>query len=169
MSELSDTSDPLLNVVLVEPEIPSNSGNVGRTCVAMNSHLHMVGPMGFEITDARVKRAGLDYWPKLKMTQYSNFSKFEEELSLEPSRAKKFYFFTTKATRSFYDVKFEKGDWLVFGPETRGLSANILQKYPAQAVTIPMLGETRSLNVSNAVALTVYEAYRQIAVQPLQK
>jgi tRNA (cytidine/uridine-2'-O-)-methyltransferase len=154
-------NDPLLNVVLVEPEIPSNAGNVGRTCVAMNSHLHFVGPMGFEITDARVKRAGLDYWPLLKLTQYSNFAEFEQRVS--PSA--KFYFFTTKAKRSFYDVKFEKGDWLVFGPESRGLSAEILQKYWDRAVTIPMIGETRSLNLSNAVALSVYEAYRQIATR----
>jgi len=155
-------ANPLLNVVLVQPEIPSNSGNVGRTCVAMNCHLHMVGPMGFEITDARVKRAGLDYWPLLKMTQYGNFEEFEK--LTQPS--KKFYFFTTKAKRSFYEVEFQEGDWLVFGPETRGLTVDILQKYSEQAVTIPMIGPTRSLNLSNSVALTVYEAYRQIAREP---
>jgi tRNA (cytidine/uridine-2'-O-)-methyltransferase len=155
---MSIPNKPLLNMVLVEPEIPSNSGNVGRSCVAMNCHLHLVGPMGFEITDARVKRAGLDYWPHLEMTQYNNFSSFEKQVSPD----QKFYFFTTKSTRSFYDVQYHPGDWLVFGPETRGLSADILQKYSSQAVTIPMIGKTRSLNLSNAAAIAIYEAYRQI-------
>jgi tRNA (cytidine/uridine-2'-O-)-methyltransferase len=146
-----------MNVVLVHPEIPSNTGNIGRTCVAMNVHLHLVEPLGFQITDAQVKRAGLDYWPHLKLTHYNNIESWEQQAQVNS----RFFFFTTKTTRSYFDVKFEKGDSLVFGPETSGLPASLLEKYAAQAVTIPMIGETRSLNLSNAVAIAVYEAYRQ--------
>lgn len=147
---------PLLNVALVHPEIPSNTGNVARTCVAMNCHLHLVSPMGFEITDKQVKRAGLDYWPHLKLTQYNNREEWEKQVT------PRFFFFTTKSKKSFFDVDFQEGDCLVFGPETSGLPADILKKYAAQAVTIPMIGETRSLNLANAVAIAVYEGYRQI-------
>jgi tRNA (cytidine/uridine-2'-O-)-methyltransferase len=145
-----------MNVVLVRPEIPSNTGNIGRTCVAMNVHLHLVKPLGFEITDTQVKRAGLDYWPHLKMTQHDNIESWE--MNITP----RFFFFTTKSVKSYFDVKFQKGDSLVFGPETSGLPKSLLEKYAAQAVTIPMIGETRSLNLSNAVAIAIYEAHRQI-------
>lgn len=149
-------SSPLSHVVLFQPEIPSNTGNIGRTCVAMDCHLHLVGPLGFTMTDAQVKRAGLDYWPHLKMTQYNNRQEWEPQIN------ERFFFFTTKASKSFYDVEFLKGDHLVFGPETSGLPREMLEKYSAQAVTIPMIGETRSLNLSNAVAVVVYEVYRQL-------
>jgi len=151
-------SGPLLNIVMVTPEIPQNTGNIGRTCVAMNCHLHLVGPLGFEINDKQLRRSGLDYWPDLKMTQYDNYEAFEK--THPPTE--RFFYFTTKAKKSFYDIDFQDGDWLVFGPETRGLSAAILEKFQSQTVTIPMIGTTRSLNVSNAVAVAVYEAFRQI-------
>lgn len=149
---------PLLNIVLIEPEIHANTGNIGRTCVAMDCHLHLVGPLGFEITDSRVRRAGLDYWSDLKMTQYGNFEEFTSKNPIGP----RFFFFTTKTERSYFDVTYQRGDWLVFGPETRGLSAEILSAHASQIVTIPMVGTTRSLNLSNAAAISVYEAFRQI-------
>lgn len=149
--------DKLFNVALIEPEIPNNTGNIGRTCVAMNCHLHLVGPMGFEITDKQVKRAGLDYWPHLELTQYENIQEWQKQNP--PSE--RFFFFTTKAEKSFYEVEFQPGDWLVFGRETKGLSEDFLRQHWSQAVTIPMLGPTRSLNLANAVSVSIFEAYRQ--------
>lgn len=150
--------DALFNVVLVEPEIHHNTGNIGRTCVGMNCHLHLVHPLGFSMDDKHLRRAGLDYWPQLLMTQHDNFAQWE---SARPTGAR-CYFFSTKAEKSFFDVEYQKGDFLVFGPETRGLSAPILEKYSSQLVKLPMVGPTRSLNLSNAVAAAVYEAFRQI-------
>lgn len=148
---------PLANIALVEPEIPNNTGNIGRTCVAMNCHLHLIGPLGFEVTDKQVKRSGLDYWPNLTMTQYDNISQWEKKCSLND----RFFYFTTKAEKSFHDVDFKPGDWLVFGPESRGLPIEFLEKRWEQAVTIPMLGPTRSLNLANAVSVAIFELYRQ--------
>lgn len=152
----------LLNIALIEPEIPYNTGNIGRTCVAMNCHLHLVGPLGFEINDHQVKRAGLDYWPHLTMTQYENILEWRLKNPIGP----RFFFFSSKAEKSFYDVEYRAGDWLVFGPETRGINPELLGEFPSQTVTIPMLGATRSLNLSNAAAVGVYEAYRQIQRGP---
>lgn len=153
-----DPNLPLFHIVLVEPEIPHNTGNIGRTCVAMNCHLHLVGPLAFDISEKQVRRAGLDYWRHLKLTQYENFANWQQAPK-DPSRC---FYFTTKTKQTIYGVQFQQGDWLVFGPETRGLSAQILQDQQSQLVTLPMLGETRSLNLSNAVAVGLYEGYRQL-------
>ena len=146
----------LFNIVLVEPEIPHNTGNIGRTCVAMKCHLHIIKPMSFSLGEKQVRRAGLDYWKQLNLTQYENYSQWE--LGVEASRC---FFFTTKTQRSYFDIEYRQGDTLVFGPETRGLKQEVLNKYQENLVTIPMLGEVRSLNLSNAVAIAVYEAYRK--------
>lgn len=124
----------------------------------MNCHLHLIKPLGFSLSEKQVRRAGLDYWKSLQSTEYENFAEWERQRGLRRS-----FFFTTKATRSFLDVKYQPGDALVFGPETRGLSADILEKNQDQLVTIPMTGPVRSLNLSNAVAIAIYEAYRQIS------
>lgn len=150
------TSQSVFKVVLIEPEIPSNTGNIGRTCVAGNSELQLVGPLGFEITDKQLKRAGLDYWPHLKYKHYNNLKEWE---SSEPlARA---WFFSTKGKNSLYDCQIQKGDLLVFGKETKGLEQELLNRFKSQTVSIPFTGKVRSLNLSNAVAIALFEALRQ--------
>ncbi len=146
------------NIVLVEPEIPNNTGSVGRLCVGSKSHLHLIKPMGFEITDSRVKRAGLDYWPDLELTQYSNF---EEWLATVKDRSRVFLF-SSKANKAYHKINFQKGDWLVFGKESVGLSQSVLSQFPEQHVIIPFPGKVRSFNLSNAVAMAIGEGLRQV-------
>lgn len=147
-----------LNIVLIEPEIPSNTGNIGRTCVGTNSKLHLVGPMSFEITDKRVKRAGLDYWPNLEWQYYEGFNEWFDSVE-DKSRV---FYFSTKVTKSYLDVEYKHGDWLVFGKETKGLDPNIIAENPEQVVTIPMPGKVRSLNLSNSVAIALFEGLRHL-------
>lgn len=149
----------MLNIVLVEPEIPHNTGNIARTCVAMKCHLHLVGPLGFSIEDKQVRRAGLDYWPHLQLTSYSSWEEFQAQNKVSEHQR---IYFSTKAKRDIFDYAYTAESWLVFGPETRGLTPEILSKNAGQCVCIPMVGAVRSLNLSNAVAIGVYEAYRQI-------
>ncbi len=151
-------SDLLFRVVLVEPEIPNNTGNIGRTCIGAASELHLVGQLGFEITDKRLKRAGLDYWQHLKWCQHKSVDSWLETVE-DKSRI---HLFTTKTKNTIYNKEFRKGDWLVFGKETKGLSADILSMFPDQHVTLPMYGPIRSLNLANAVSIGLYEAIRQV-------
>lgn len=144
-------------VVLVEPEIPSNTGNIGRTCVASNSELHLVAPLGFEISDKRLKRAGLDYWPLLKCRVYESFRQWEKSRPPAPQTL----FFSTKGKRSLYETAIQPGAALVFGRETYGLGEEILAQYREQTVAIPFPGPARSLNLANAAAVAVFEALRQ--------
>jgi len=150
-----------LNIVLIEPEIPNNTGNIGRTCVALEAALHLVGPMGFNLEEKRLRRAGLDYWPDLELHQYGSQEEFFSKLPKEARKA----FFTTKATRFHYDCDFKdstgQGHWLIFGKETKGLSPEVLSAYPDDLYKIPMPGPTRSLNLANSVAIGLYEAFRQ--------
>lgn len=146
----------MFNVVLVEPEIPQNTGNIVRTCAATGCKLHLVRPLGFEVTDKYLKRAGLDYWKDAEIFYYDSF---DEVLHKFPSSP--FYFFTTKARKTYSSVEFKEGDFLVFGKETRGLPEELLIKHPDACVRIPMLNDTRSLNLSNSVAIAVYEGLRQ--------
>ena len=155
---MSESKTPLCNVVLIEPLIPENTGNIARTCVGTNSHLHLVGPMGFEITESRVKRAGLDYWEHLAWTEYKSTQEWEKSVA-NPDRV---FYIETSATKSLYESDFQAGDWLVFGKETSGLSPSLIQANDARAFHIPMLGPTRSLNLSNAVAICVFELLRQV-------
>ncbi len=150
----------LFNVVLIEPEIPQNTGNIGRTCVALNSVLHLVGPLGFNITDRQLKRAGLDYWPHLTWHQYGCFADW---FKIVPDVSRIFYF-STKAQKLYTEIEFQTGDWLVFGKETKGLDEKILQSNMSQACRMPQLGPVRSLNVATAVAVALYEGYRQLQV-----
>jgi len=147
----------MFNVVLVEPEIPPNTGNIGRLCVATGSHLHLVKPLGFSIEDRELKRAGLDYWPDLKFTVWESFADLRKAQSAET----RFFFLTTKATRCFWDECFLHGDFLVFGRESKGLPESLLSENAATCLTIPMPGPTRSLNLSSSVSAVLYEAMRQ--------
>ncbi|MFN7904949.1 MAG: tRNA (cytidine(34)-2'-O)-methyltransferase [Pseudobdellovibrionaceae bacterium] len=151
---------PFFSVVLHEPEIPQNTGNVGRTCVATNSSLHLIEPFGFEITDSNLKRAGLDYWVHLDWHRHQNF---EAWLKNAPNQDR-IFLFSTKATRLYTDVLYQPGDALVFGKETKGLPPEILQKFSKQLVKIPQIGPVRSLNLATSVAIASYELIRQLGV-----
>ena len=145
-----------LNIVLIEPEIPQNTGNISRTCAATGARLHLVKPFGFEINDKHLKRAGLDYWQYLDITYYENQAEF-----FEKNKEKQFFFFTTKALYRHSDVEYPDGAYLVFGKETKGLPEELLLENRDSCVRIPMIDEARSLNLSNAVAIATYEALRQ--------
>lgn len=146
----------MFHIVLVEPEIPQNTGNIVRTCAATGCHLHLVRPLGFEVSDKYLKRAGLDYWDYVKISYYDGI---EEVFSAYPNA--RFFFYTTKARRVYAEERYRDGDFLVFGKETKGLPEELLVAHPDSCVRIPMVGELRSLNLSNSVAIAVYEALRQ--------
>ena len=147
-----------LNVVLVEPEIPQNAGNSSRTCAVTNSVLHMVRPLGFEVSDKYLKRAGLDYWHFVDIRYYDSI----EEVMDKYYNGSNFWFFSTKAKNIHSDVSYSDGDFLVFGKETKGLPESLLEKFYDRCVRLPMNEETRSLNLSNSVCVGVYEALRQL-------
>jgi tRNA (cytidine/uridine-2'-O-)-methyltransferase len=153
-----------LNIVLVEPEIPQNTGNIARTCACTGSHLHLVRPLGFEIDDRKLKRAGLDYWDRLDITYYDCF----EDVLEKAGEGSRFFLFTTKAKRRYSDQAFRDGDYLVFGKETHGLPEPLLRANYEKCLRIPMGGELRSLNLSNSVAIAVYEALRQLDFEGLE-
>lgn len=146
----------MLNIVLLEPEIPANTGNIGRTCVAAGARLHLIEPMGFRISQKEVKRAGLDYWDKLDVTVYDNFSDF-----LDRNPGAKIYMATTKAKHTYAEVSYEEDAYIMFGKESAGIPEEILVEHEDTAIRIPMFGEIRSLNLSNSVAIILYEALRQ--------
>ena len=146
---------PILNIVLVEPQIPQNTGNVARTCACTGARLHLVQPMGFTVTDAKLKRAGLDYWNKLDITYYASLADFLKKAD-GPC-----FFFTTKGGRRYTDAAYPDGAYLVFGREDQGLPEPLLCAHPEQCVRLPMRGALRSLNLSNTVAIGAYEALRQ--------
>ncbi len=152
----------VINIVLVEPEIPQNAGNIARTCAATGARLHLVGPMGFTVDDKKLKRAGLDYWHFLDITYYENIDEFFEKNQGD------FYFFTTKARHVYSDVSYPDGCYLLFGKETKGLPEELLLKNPDTCVRLPMIGDARSLNLSNTVAVAVYETLRQWNYPELQ-
>ncbi len=151
-----------LNIVLVEPEIPQNTGNIARTCAATGARLHLVGPMGFKIDDKKLKRAGLDYWHLLDITYYESFAEFLKKNSGN------FYYFTTKARKVYSDVAYEDNCYLLFGKETKGLPEELLLENPESCVRVPMIGNARSLNLSNTVAIAAYEVLRQWDYPELQ-
>ncbi len=146
-----------LNVVLVEPEIPPNTGNIARLCAATCSHLHLVRPLGFRTDDKALKRAGLDYWKYVDITYHESLDEF-----LSATQGASYYLFSKKAKTPYVEAKFEDGAFLLFGKETLGLPDWLLEKYCQRTYKIPMWGSTRSLNLSTAVGIVVYEAYRQL-------
>lgn len=149
---------PLFRIVLVEPEIPQNTGNIGRTCVAARSELHLIDPLGFEISDKQLRRAGLDYWPHLTWHRHPNLASWSESV---PDHDRVFYF-STKATKLYTEVSFRRGDWFVFGRETRGLDPELVRRNADRALRIPLLGPTRSLNLASSVAIVTFEGVRQL-------
>ena len=146
----------MFNVVLIEPEIPPNTGNIGRLCLATRSILHLVKPLGFSLDDSELKRAGLDYWEEVDVQIWDSF----QELQSAQGDAARYFFLSTKSERAYDDVDFREGDFLVFGRETKGLPESLLAKNQDSCLTIPMYG-TRSLNLATAVAIVLFEAVRQ--------
>ena len=145
-----------MNIVLYEPEMPANTGNIGRSCVATHTRLHLIEPLGFRLGDKEIKRAGLDYWPHLDVTVYSDYQDF-----LDRNPDAKIYMATTKAPNVYTDVTYEPDCYIMFGPESRGIPEDVLVEHQETCVRIPMWGETRSLNLSNSVSVILYEALRQ--------
>jgi tRNA (cytidine/uridine-2'-O-)-methyltransferase len=146
----------VFNVVLIRPEIPPNTGNIGRLCLATQSTLHLVKPLGFFLDDRQLKRAGLDYWDEVSLKLWDSF----DALQRSQSRGANYFFLTTKSKRPYYGVRFQRDDFLVFGPETKGIPENLLMANEDRCISIPM-HETRSLNLATAVAIVLFEAVRQ--------
>ena len=145
-----------LNIVLYEPEIPANTGNIGRTCVATGTKLHLIEPLGFSLSEKALKRAGMDYWEQLEVERYVNYEDF-----LQRNPGAKIYMATTKAKKIYSEASYEPDCYIMFGKESAGIPEEILVEHPEECVRIPMIGETRSLNLSNSVAIVLYEALRQ--------
>lgn len=156
---------PILNIVLVEPEIPSNTGNIARTCAATGARLHIIKPMGFTPDDKKLKRAGLDYWQYLDITYYENLENFFEKTNHNNAQ---YFYFTTKARQTHTEVSYTDNCYLMYGKETAGLPEELLIKNPERCVRLPMMGEIRSLNLSNTVCVGVYEVLRQWDYPELQ-
>ncbi len=152
----------MFHIVLVEPEIPQNAGNIARTCAATGTHLHIIRPLGFDVSDKYLKRAGLDYWHLVNISYYDSFEELQEKY---PDG--RFFYFTTKGRRRHSDACFQDGDFLVFGKETKGLPETLLLRHEGECLRIPMFSEARSLNLSNSVAVALYEALRQTGYEGL--
>lgn len=154
----------MFNIVMVAPEIPHNTGAAGRLALATGSTLHLVKPLGFSLDDKQVRRVGLDYWQDVTLRVWESF---EDLLAADPGAEGRLHFLTTKATTAHWNVSFRRGDYLVFGCETRGLPEGLLERFAGRGLRIPMLdGATRSLNLSTAVAIVLYEGMRQLAQNP---
>ena len=154
----------LINLVLVEPEIPQNTGNIARTCAATGCKLHIVKPMGFTIDDKKLKRAGLDYWHLLGIQYYENLDDF-----FDKNKNGRFFYSTTKGINTYSEVSYKDDDFILFGKETKGLPEELLIQNKENCIRIPMIDEARSLNLSNAVAIVAYEALRQTGFQQLKQ
>ena len=154
----------MFNIVLHQPEIPQNTGNISRTCAVTGTALHLIKPYGFELSERTVRRAGLDYWPKLILSEYENEDDF-----FARNKGANIYYFSTKAEKNYAEVSYRPGDFLMFGKETVGLPERLIKANYAQAVRIPMLPWARSLNLSNTVALALYEALRQNGFDGLEQ
>ena len=152
-----------LNIVLFEPEIPSNTGNIGRTCVATGSRLHLIEPLGFKLNEKALKRAGMDYWKDLDVTTYINYEDF-----LEKNPGAKIYMASTKAPNLYTEVDYEPDCYIMFGKESAGIPEEILLEHQETAIRIPMLPDTRSLNLANSVAIVLYEALRHNHFEQMQ-
>lgn len=152
-----------MHIILHQPEIPANTGNIGRTCVATGTSLHLIEPLGFRLSEKEIKRAGMDYWEKLTVDRYINFNEFKEK---HPDA--KIWMATTKAKRLYTEVSFGADDYIMFGKESAGIPEEILVDYEENCIRIPMLSDIRSLNLSNSVAIVLYEALRQQSFSDLQ-
>lgn len=155
----------MMNIVLLEPEMPSNTGNIGRTCVATNTRLHLIEPLGFKLNEKALKRAGLDYWDKLDVSIYSDYQDFLEK---NPQAAGNIYFATTKAHKVYSDVIYSPDCYLMFGKESAGIPEEVLVENEEHCIRIPMWGDIRSLNLSNSAAIVLYEALRQNGFEKME-
>lgn len=160
---MENKSGSKLNIVLFEPQIPQNTGNIARTCAVTGARLHLVGPLGFQIDNAKLKRAGLDYWDLLDITKYDSCNEFLQKHSDEA-----LFFFTTKGRHIYSDVSYPDNSYLIFGREDAGISEEILLEHPETCLRLPMMEGARSLNLSNTVAIAAYEALRQWGFPCLQ-
>ena len=151
----------IFNIVLIEPEIPQNTGNIARLCACTGANLFLVGKLGFSLSDKYTKRAGLDYWDNVNIQKIDSLEQLQKDTENATIEKSNFYYMTTKSKKSIYDIEFKEGDFFVFGPETRGLPEDLLEKKEKTAITIPMLEGQRSLNLSNSVSIVLYEAIRQ--------
>ena len=156
-----------MHIVLHQPEIPANTGNIGRTCVATGTSLHLIEPFGFRLNEKEIKRAGMDYWEKLDVSRYMNYDTFLEKYRQHPGA--RLWMATTKAKRSYTEVQFGPDDFIMFGKESAGIPEEILVEHEEDCIRIPMLPEIRSLNLSNAVAIVLYEALRQNDFESMQR
>ena len=154
----------MLNIVLHEPEMPANTGNIGRTCVAAGARLHLIEPLGFKLNEKMLKRAGLDYWDKLDVTVYDDYADFQKK-----NPGAKIYMATTKAQKTYCDVSYEDDCYIMFGKESAGIPEEILVDNEETCIRIPMIGDIRSLNLSNSVAIVLYEALRQQGFASMQR
>ena len=152
-----------MNIVLLEPEIPANTGNIGRTCVVTDTTLHLIEPLGFSLDEKNIKRAGLDYWPQLDVKRYRSYEDF-----IEKNCPRRVYMATTKAHRKYTDVKYDPDDYILFGKESAGIPEELLVENEENCIRIPMVSDIRSLNLSNSVAVILYEALRQNDFASLQ-
>lgn len=150
-----------MNVVLVNPEIPWNTGNIGRSCIAAGATLHLVGKLGFRIDSKEIRRSGLDYWPRLKLELHKDFAAFEKSIPRDPS----VFLFSTKASKIFWDAPFEKDSYLVFGSESAGLPEEVTAKYGDRIYKVPVSKDVRSLNLSSCAGIVLYEAVRQTTLR----
>ncbi len=154
--------DPPLNIILVEPEIPPNTGNIARLCAATGTRLHLIEPLGFQITSSHLRRAGLDYWDSVDLTRHSSLAAFHQSQNIP-----RCFYFSTRARLSYTEVTYQPGDALIFGSESKGLPDQVLEAHAAQTLGIPIRTEhVRSLNLANAVSIVLYEALRQISAAP---
>lgn len=153
-----------MNIVLHQPEIPSNTGNIGRTCVATGTRLHLIEPLGFRLSENALKRAGMDYWEQLDYQRYINYADF-----LEKNPGARIFYATTKAHQCYTDVSFRPDDYIMFGKESAGIPEEILVEHEESCIRIPMLPDTRSLNLSNSVAIVLYEALRQTGFDGMEQ
>ena len=153
-----------MNIVLHQPEIPANTGNIGRTCVATGTRLHLIEPLGFRLDEKSIRRAGMDYWEHLEMTRYINYQEF-----LDQNPGAKIWFATTKAKKVYSEVSFGPDDYIMFGKESAGIPEEMLVANEEHCIRIPMLSSIRSLNLSNSVAIVLYEALRQNDFQSMQR
>lgn len=154
-----------LNIVLIEPEIPQNTGNVGRTCVGLGAALHLVGKLGFSLDSTQLKRAGLDYWPKLNLTLHANWDEFLKTVPTEADLS----FFSTHGTQTLWEKKFKQPVYLIFGSESHGFPKNFYTEFSGQLIRIPIGGDIRSLNLATAAGVAIFEAMRQFSAEAIQR
>ncbi len=163
LADYSVPPTPNLNIILHQPEIPNNTGNIGRTCIATGCALHLIRPLGFDTSEKACRRAGLDYWPRLQPIEHENWPAYLA--SSHPPTPERLWLFTTKTARPLWQAEFHPGDHLVFGKETAGLPDDLFEQHPTRLVTLPMIPGERSLNLATAVCAAIYEALRQMTVR----